>query len=158
MPLDPVLILSLFGALALVLLAWVIRLEIKLSRLLRGRDAKSLEDTIIAIAHGEAELKKFRHNVEHYLESVEKRLLKSIQGVETMRFNPFQGDGSGGNHSFSAAFLSEEGDGVVLTSLYARERVSVFAKPIKHFTSDYTLSAEEKSTIEEARKKLPKKE
>jgi hypothetical protein len=67
--------------------------------------------------------------MEEYLTTVEKRLKKSIQGVETVRFNPFKGTGAGGNQSFSTAFVNEKGDGVVLTSMYARDRISMFAKP-----------------------------
>jgi hypothetical protein len=79
------------------------------------------------------EFKQFTKDMEHYLTTVEIRLQKSIQSVETVRYNPFKGTGSGGNNSFSTAFLTEKGDGVVLTSMYARDRISMFAKPVKNF-------------------------
>ncbi|NIT70429.1 DUF4446 family protein, partial [candidate division KSB1 bacterium] len=59
-------------------------------------------------------------------------------GVGTVRFNPFKG--TGGGQSFAAAFLSEHGNGVVISTLYSRERVSVFAKPIQSFASEYELT------------------
>ena len=43
--------------------------------------------------------------------------------------------------------LNEDGDGVVLSSLYARDRMSVFAKPIKNNKSEYELSNEEKEVL-----------
>ena len=46
--------------------------------------------------------------------------------------------------------LNEEGDGVVLSSLYSRERMSIFAKPIKNNKSEYELSAEEKEVLKKA--------
>jgi len=70
--------------------------------------------------------------------------------VETIRFNPFKGNGSGGNQSFSTAFVNEEGDGVVISSLYSREHISVFAKPIKKMSSEYEMTKEEKDSLEKA--------
>jgi hypothetical protein len=46
--------------------------------------------------------------------------------------------------------LNEEGDGVVLSSLYSRERMSVFAKPIKNKKSEYELTVEEKAVLDQA--------
>jgi hypothetical protein len=47
--------------------------------------------------------------------------------------------------------LNEEGDGLVMSSLYSRERMSIFAKPIKAGKSTYELTAEEKEALEKAR-------
>jgi hypothetical protein len=71
-----------------------------------------------------------------------------------VRFNPFKGTGSGGNQSFSAAFVNERGDGLVLTSMYARDRISMFAKPLKAFASEFELSEEEKESIEKSKQTL----
>jgi hypothetical protein len=136
---------------ALVFLLWNIRLEVKLRRLLSGKDSKSLEDTIIHIREGHDELCSFRREVEQYLELVEERLIRSVQGIETIRFNPFKGTGGGGNQSFSTAFINERGSGVVISTLYARDRMSFFSKPVDNFTSTHELTSEEKETIEKAR-------
>ena len=47
--------------------------------------------------------------------------------------------------------LNEDGDGVVLSSLYSRERMSIFAKPILNRKSVYELTSEEKEALEKAR-------
>jgi hypothetical protein len=142
------------AGLVVVLIAWVIRLEVKMHRLTRGSDGKSLEG-IITDAHKKLDqLAEFRADSLAYFGDVEKRLNKSVQAVETVRFNPFHGTGDGGNQSFSTAFVSEHGDGVVLTSLYSRDRISVFSKPLKKFASGFELSDEEKQVIEEAKKKV----
>ena len=134
-----------------VFLLWNIRLEIKLRRLLSGKNAKSLEDVIVHIKEGHDDLHAFRKELEIYLEDVEERLLRSIQGVNTLRFNPFKGTGTGGNQSFSTTFLNESGNGVVLSTLYARDRMSFFSKPIVNFSSTHELTSEEKEVIEKAR-------
>ncbi len=128
--------------------------EWKLARLLRGKSGKSLEDVIIKNTSDLEHFKQFRKEIELYLETVEKRLNRSIRGVGTVRFNPFKGTGDGGNQSFASAFIDEKGDGVVLSTLYTRERVSVFAKPLKNGKSEYELTGEEKKVIGIAQEKL----
>lgn len=138
----------------LVFLLWNVRFEIKLRRFLSGKDSRSLEDTIVHIREGHDELHLFRKEVEQYLESVEKRLTRSIQGVETIRFNPFKGIGAGGNQSSSTAFLNESGNGVIISTLYARDRMSFFSKPIVNFSSIHELTDEEKKAIKTAQSSM----
>ncbi len=142
------------GVLVLLFLLWSIRLELKVRRLLSGKNARSLEGTIMTIKDGHDELHAFRKEVEEYLTRVEKRLSRSVQGVETIRFNPFKGTGAGGNQSFSTAFVNEKGDGVVISTLHARDRMSFFSKPVTAFASTHELTDEEKEAIEKARKAL----
>jgi len=47
--------------------------------------------------------------------------------------------------------LNEENDGVVLSSLYSRERMSIFAKPIKNGKSEYELTEEEQNALSKAK-------
>jgi len=49
--------------------------------------------------------------------------------------------------------LNEDGDGVVFSSLYSRERMSIFAKPIKNGKSEYELTEEEKEALKKAKVK-----
>ncbi len=116
--------------------------------------AQSIEQALVRAASDLTELRKFTKDMEQYLLTVEHRLKKSVQAVGTVRYNPFQGTGNGGNNSFSAAFINEHGDGLVVTSLYARDRISVFGKPVKNFVSDHELSEEERSAINICQQKI----
>lgn len=136
----------------LVLIAIVINMHFKLRKFLIGTSSNNLDESINVISMSIRELEKFRAELEGYLATVEKRLRKSVQAVNTVRFNPFKGTGSGGNQSFATAFLNEEGDGVVVSSIYSREHTSVFSKPIKNWVSEYELSEEEKAAIADAKK------
>ena len=119
----------------------------KIKRLLSGKNGKSLEDAIVGALGNLEKLNEFqREAISHFI-NVEKRLSRSVQAVETIRFNPFKGTGEGGNQSFSTSFLSENGDGVVISSLYSRDRVSVFSKPLSKFGSTVELTEEEKGVI-----------
>ena len=142
------------ASLIVILFGWIIYLHIKVRRLLFGKNAKTLEDTIVHSQKEIAELRDFEANCVAYFTDVEKRLGRSIQAIETIRFNPFKGTGDGGNQSFSTAIISERGDGLVITSLYSRDRVSVFSKQISKFESEYELSEEEKHALETAKEKL----
>lgn len=128
--------------------------EWRVNRLLKGKAGKTLEDTILKNATDIEKFKVFREELEIYLKSVEKRLKGSIRGVSTVRFNPFKGTGDGGNQSFAAAFIDEEKNGVVLSTLYTRDRVGMYAKPLMEGKSEYELTEEEKDAISKASKRL----
>ena len=137
----------------LVLIIWNFVLQSRLKNLVRGKNI-NLEDTLIESYKKIKDLENFRHKTEADLSTVEKKLKKSVRAIKTIRFNPFKGSGEGGNQSFSSAFLNEDGDGLVLTGLYHRERISVFAKPLVKNKSEFELADEEKSAIDEALESL----
>jgi len=147
-------LISAFGGVLIFLVVWIMHLERKIKNFTRGKDGKSLEESIIMMKKGQDDLIDFRKDMEQYLTEVERRLRRSTQSIETIRFNPFKGSGSGGNQSFATAFLDENGNGLVMSSLYARDRVSIFSKPISKFSSDFELSEEEKKAIGDAKKRL----
>lgn len=128
--------------------------EWRLGRLMRGKSGKNLEEIIVENASDLNRFKQFRKELETYLETVEKRLHQSVRGVGTVRFNPFKGTGDGGSQSFASAFINEKGNGVVFSSLYVRERMSVFAKPLINGKSEYELTGEEWKAIKIAQQKL----
>ena len=145
---DIITIIAVLVALLVIAFALIIWLHIRMKKLLSG-DAQSIEETLVAVKKDIQKLSSSKEKVEKTLLDVDRRLKRSIQGVGTVRFNPFKGT-SGSNQSFVTAFLSEEGDGVALSSLYSRDRVSVFAKPIKNRSSEYELTDEEKEAIAHA--------
>ncbi len=140
------------GIFCLILLVVLIRQHRRISRLLRGKGNVSIEDSIIELAKELDSLNQFREESEEYLKLVEQRLRRSVQSIETKRFNPFNGTGAGGNQSFASAFVNENGDGLILSSLYSSERMSIFAKPVSAFASTYELTEEEDEALKDARK------
>lgn len=82
------------------------------------------------------------------LDSLKKEGMFSFQKIGIVRYNPFSGVGS--NQSFSIALLDGNNNGVVITSLYARDGNRVYGKPVKRGTSEYSLSNEEKKAIKMA--------
>ncbi|MFH1626909.1 MAG: DUF4446 family protein [bacterium] len=143
------------GALIIILplLFWLIKLEIKLKKLLKNKNG-TLDDTINFLRKDAEILKRYAEKTKTELEIVNKKLNKTISGNETVRFNPFRGDGSGSNQSFATALINREGDGVIISSLYSREHISVFSKPIKNLSSEYELSSEEKTALQKAKESM----
>ncbi|MDE2037895.1 MAG: DUF4446 family protein [Patescibacteria group bacterium] len=150
---DPLFIAVVALAAAVLVLAVAVgALWMKLKRFLVGSGASDLEGSLRAVTSDLSALRAFREEIEGYLATVERRLKKSVQSVHTVRFNPFKGTGGGGNQSFATAFLTESGDGVIVSSLYSRDHVSVFAKPVKRGSSEHELSDEEREALEESMK------
>lgn len=129
-----------------ILTATVIRLELRLKKLLRGNRVNSIEDSLISALKDIEILDESRLIAEKEFERINEEIKKRIRTPETIRFNPFSD--AGGKQSFASAFTDSHGNGVVLSSIYSRDKVSVFAKPLKGHRSDYELSEEEKEAIE----------
>ena len=142
-----VLSIVLLGIALIILVVWVVILERRINKLLNGKNGSSLEDTIMGNSNSIQTLFQFRDEVHTELAKIDARMKKKLQGAKTKRFNPFAGTGTGGNQSFATALLDETGDGVVLSTLYSREKVSIFAKPIKNRTSEFELTEEEKEVL-----------
>ena len=147
-------IISCIGGLTLILIIIIIQMHFRLKKFLVGMDSHNISDSLQNLSSDIRNLQEFQSKATDHLQNVEIRLKNSIQSVHTIRFNPFQGTGEGGNQSFATAFLNENGDGAVISSIYTRDRVSVFAKAIKKFNSDYGMSEEEKQALNQAKEKL----
>lgn len=153
---NPIFFVYALIALAILLIGWIVRLEIKIKRLLIGKDSKSLEDSIVSAGTNIDKLNNFQKEVISHFSNIEKRLNRSVQAVETLRFNPFKGTGDGGNQSFSTALLNENGDGVIISSMYSRDRISIFSKPLEKFQSNFELTEEETEVLTNSKNKLKK--
>ncbi len=149
-------ILVLLLIIILGLLYYVFLLNQKINKFLSGTSSTNLDESITSINTSLKDFEKFKDEMQTYLLTVEKRLKKSVQAVSTVRFNPFKGTGSGSNQSFSTTFLNEERDGVIISSLYSREHISVYSKPVVKGKSEYELSEEEKESLKSAKDALQK--
>ncbi|MEX2587727.1 MAG: DUF4446 family protein [Actinomycetota bacterium] len=73
---------------------------------------------------------------------------RSARNLGVVRYDAF--DDMGGRMSFSAAFLDDHGNGLVITSINARAESRAYAKTIRGGTSDHNLSTEEQAAIADA--------
>lgn len=143
-------------AISLILAIAVLVLFYRLRKFTLGQNGRSLEEVMQGIAKRQAASERFEAHMETYLAEVENRLRTSIRSVEMIRFTPFKGR-EGGGQSFAASLLNENGDGLILSSLFVRDRTSVYAKPIKNGTSVFEASEEEKESLTRAKTALKQK-
>jgi hypothetical protein len=129
-----------------LLIGLCIWLTLRVSKLTQGSGGQSLESHIHSILQThQTHTKTFTDHVAR-LQSLEQKIKNAVRHVSAIRFDPLDGMGDG-KQSFALAILDEEGNGAVISSLNARDRVRVFAKPIQNFTSSHELSEEEKRAI-----------
>ena len=154
MILDSNILLGILALLVLVLTIDTASLRWKIKKMLRNDKNVNFGESVISIDRDIKDLGKFRKEMESYLVNLEKRVRRSAQVAETVRFNAYRDAGVGGNQSFATAIVNENGDGVVFSSLYSRDRVSIFSKPLEKFASTFELTEEEKEVITGAKKNL----
>lgn len=129
-------------------IVWLIRTEVRLHKVFGGKRAHELEHVLAVIQKDLAGIEGTHGEIKSRLLGAEKRLAQSLRNIRTIRFNPFTDSGS--NQSFAMAIVDDHGDGVILSSLYSRERVSIFAKPIIKGKPQYDLTEEEQKVLDEA--------
>ena len=84
-------------------------------------------------------------SVDQLAHRLEKAAFFSLQHLGVVRYNPFSG--TGGDQSFAIALVDGHGNGVVVSSLHARDLTRVYAKPLQKWESAYSLTDEEKQAI-----------
>jgi hypothetical protein len=132
-----------------ITLLYTAYLHHKIYRFTRGQNGASLESLMKSCVDSVAEIEKRNEVISSHALSLNERLSHAVRNAQTIRYKAFEINGS--NQSFSIAFLNEHGNGVTLTSLHARDRISTFAKPVENYTSTYDLTEEELFVINEAK-------
>ncbi len=147
------LLLALLTVTAFLLLGWIwsaLRLRAlnqRLSDLARGQDGQNLEQ-VIATHFDRVEHSQTRMDaVEQALGVVQAQIPACLQRVHLVRYDAFED--VGGEQSFSLALLNAQSDGVVLTSVYSRMDVRVYAKYIQGGQASHALSQEEQRLLRE---------
>jgi hypothetical protein len=137
------------------LLAWAIVMQIRLSRLQRryarlmsGVDSGDLQEVLDQhIAKLRSALETVS-TLEDDTRRIDRTLQHAMQWNGIVRYNAFRN--TGGDQSFAWALADGHGNGVVLSSLHARENTRVYAKPLYGWESPYSLTEEEERAIAQA--------
>lgn len=132
---------------SLVALVFSIMMHRRVSEIFRSASSTDIEKLLKLHTKTLEDFVTFRAESTGYMKSLDARIKNKMVNASTIRFNPFQGAGIGGNQSFSSVFADEEGTGVIITSMHTRERTNVFAKPLKNWKSEYELGEEEKQAL-----------
>ncbi len=141
--------------LSLVGIGWLLvsqqRLQRQHRRLLTGTSGENLEAILNDHLSRVQQVATQVEVVDRLARRLEKAAYFSLQHLGVVRFNPFSD--TGGDQSFAIALVDGHGNGVVLSSLHARDVTRVYAKPLQKWESTYQLTDEEKQAIALAYKK-----
>lgn len=150
---DPTeLILYILLGTVIILVLWVLLLEYRINRLMKGKSARSLERIITELVTHKKEAEAFQQKSVTYAGKLDTRIKSCLKQGELARFNAFSGIGEGGSQSFAVALVTEDGDGMVLSSIYTRDRMRIYAKPITKYDSTIKLTEEEQRVLQNAKK------
>jgi len=108
-------------------------------------EPKNLKELLVQFKKVKENLKKTSKEVDDLKNNIQ----KTIQKIGITRFTPFKE--IEGGQSFSIALLDKKDNGIIITSIYSKERARIFAKPIENGKSTYQLSQEEEETIRKAK-------
>ena len=131
------------------LLITTIVLYLRLNKIFIGANAESLEPLLRECLKKINALELNDSQIQDHSVLLDKRLSSAVRNVSTVRFKAF--DSGASNQSFAIALLDEKGNGVVLSSLHHRDRVTTYAKPVQNYKSSYDLTEEEKQIITDSK-------
>lgn len=141
-------LIGVLGVISIISVVLYVVLHFRLKKIMLGKQGADLEDTLNTLLQKFEDVNKTENYHKERIEDLHTRMKTAIRGVHTLRFNPFPDSGS--NQSFAISLVDENGDGIVLSSLYGRERMSIFAKQVKKKLSDHELTEEEAQSIDTA--------
>lgn len=138
--------------LLLILWMWTIwrmaAIRRQLTAITRGTDNMNLEEVLVSHLDKVQHIEKRTDQVEKAIAVLQAQIPDCIQRVNMIRYDAFED--VGGQQSFAIALLDGRGDGIVLTSVYSRLEIRVYAKAIRNGRSSHTLSEEEARVVKDA--------
>ncbi len=110
-----------------------------------GKDAKSLEDTLIKRLDEVDDLLEANHKNEKSIKVLMKKMKFTYQKMGLVKYDAFHE--MGGKLSFSLAMLNEKNDGYIINAMHTREGCYTYIKEIVDGNSIIVLSDEETEAL-----------
>lgn len=155
---SPEVMLGVLASLSIILL-WLLILTVRLSRqqkkwkaFFATAEGVDLEKRLEELLRLLKEMRDRQDDQQSSLRRLAQKVAAQKGNIAVKRYNAFSNTGS--DLSFSVAFLDEQHNGVVITSIYGREDSRTYAKPVENGTSSYHLTEEEKQVIQMASKSV----
>ena len=152
---DPgILIISLF-VLVVILFVFVISVNMKYTRLkssynsfMRGKDGKTLEDSIFERFEELDRLTELTLKNRQAIRKVNEEMMSNYQKVGIVKYDAFQE--MGGKLSFALTLLDGNNNGYIINSMHSREGCYNYIKEIVKGESYIELSEEEAESLDRA--------
>lgn len=133
----------------LVLVLWLlvslIRLARKQGRLLRGANGESIERMLLEQVDSAHEVREQITSAERTSQENASAIRLCLQKVGMVRYDAFAD--VGGEQSFSFAMLDAGNNGLVVSGLFSRNDMRIYAKPVVAGGSPMSLTDEEQKAI-----------
>lgn len=132
------------------LLSKIRQLKSRLDRLLPN-GAADLESSLVGYMNRVEEVELRVLPLERAVANIQAELPLFIRYSGLVRYNAFED--VGGEQSFSLALLDSLGDGLIISGVYSRNDVRVYAKSILNGRPSHNLSQEETNVLRDASRK-----
>ena len=116
---------------------------------MKGKDAKSLEDTLIKRLNQVDKLIEANAANEQNIKKIFNNMKSTFQKFGLVKYNAFHE--MGGKLSFSLALLNETDDGFVMNAVHSREGCYIYIKEIVGGNSIIVLADEEQEALNMAK-------
>lgn len=141
------LILVLF-ILVIILLVKIIKVNKRLARFMKGKDAQSLEKEIVGLYEDNKFLKNMVDSNKKDIRQLSRQLSRAFQKSGLVKYDAYQQ--MGGLLSFSLALLDEHDNGLIINSVHSTEGCYTYTKEVRHGECSIELSNEEKVALDQA--------
>ena len=125
------------------------KLKKKYNVFMKGKDAKSLEDTLIKRLNQVDKLIEAYAANEQNIKKIFNNMKSTFQKFGLVKYNAFHE--MGGKLSFSLALLNETDDGFVMNAVHSREGCYIYIKEIVGGNSIIVLADEEQEALNMAK-------
>ena len=120
----------------------------QISRFMKGKEAASLEDEIIALFEDNQIIKKATEKNQKDINKLYSRLATCFQKVGIIKYDAF--NQMGGQLSYSIALLDEDNNGFLLNSVHSTDGCYSYSKEIRNGKCALELGDEEQIALREA--------
>lgn len=131
--------------LAIVALAKLSGMKKRYKKLIGNSAVENVDELLLFMQESINALQEENKQQADALNGIRNKMRTMKSNVAMKRYNAFSQQGS--DLSFSIAITDENQNGLVLTGIHNREESYLYAKPVEHGASNYTLTPEEKEII-----------
>ena len=153
---DTAYILIGIGVIELILLILVIialcklrKYHRKIDRFMRGKDAESLEETILSCIEKNEQVDQMNQMLREDIVGLRKNQRITYQKMGMVKYNAFRE--MSGDLSYALALLDQGDNGFIINSVYAKEGGYSYIKEIINGESSIQLSEEEQAALDKAK-------
>lgn len=122
------------------------KMKKKYNSFMQGKDAKSLEDTLLKRLDEVDVLKEDAKVASNNIKALQENLKLAYQKIGIVKYDAFKE--MGGKLSFSVALLDDNNDGFIINAMHSREGCYTYIKEIVKGESYIILGDEEKQALE----------